>query len=112
MGKYATYRKRGSHVDTVSGLPVPETPLLFEVEEALHSSCASQPDAGGIVRLFFFNPEEEEYEQIGFTDPAADITWADHAIIVSGFYKVDQVGGGVDFAGTSPRSAPFEHEEP
>ena len=112
MGKYATYRKRGSHAAGPSGLPVPQTPVLGTQDDDLISEQASIPDPGGTIRLFFFETEEGEYTQIQGSPPAPLINWSELTVLESGFFKVDQVGGGTNYAGTSPRSAPFEYEAP
>lgn len=110
MGKYATYRKRGRHTPTPSGLPVPQTPLLYVDQNHLYSDAVSLPDTAGTMRLWFSATEAGEYDHIATTAPALAFEWANIVQLESGWFKVNQTGGGVQFAGTSPLSAAFEYE--
>jgi hypothetical protein len=112
VGHYATYRKRGAHTDTPSALPVPETPTFGLQDDDLISEQPSFPDPNGTVRLFFCETEFGAYVLSDQRAAQALINWTDLQATESGWYKVDQQGGGTNFAGTSPLSAAFEYEEP
>jgi hypothetical protein len=106
MGKWATYRKRGSH-NGASALPPPPQPTLLEDIPDLVSSPETAANVGGqLVLEFEDGPGNWTFEDNrAFAFPL--VNWGATASFPSGNYRAYQIGNGVDFAGNSTPSDAF-----
>jgi hypothetical protein len=104
MGKWATYRKRGSGQPSTTGLEAPPAPILSFDDYFLYQTAQGLDDSGGFVAL--------ERSTDGGTTWIGPYTRSWLPIInwgtISGFsgntYRAVEVGNGTRYIGTSPIS--------
>ena len=110
MGKYATYRKRGSYTEAVSLLGPPPAPTLADEEEHLVSRPTGLPDIGGSL-LFYtcdFDGSNRVFQlNAEWVNPKI---WATLEELEEGYYVVTELGNGVVYVGESEGSPIFHYE--
>ena len=108
MGKYATYRKRGTYAPTEPSLPPPPAPDLYECDGDLITDAIVYPDVGGMLNLYLCNSTGGDrilQDQVAW---AARVNWGPLEDLGDGYYIATETGNGIDYAGESERS-PIYH---
>jgi hypothetical protein len=104
MGKWATYRKRGSGEQIISGPQAPPAPFLTKVGHFAEQLSFSSNDTGGTVKIeisydggLTWNPLDSE--------PWTNIHDWDASYFSAGSrFRVSETGNGTDYIGTSDYS--------
>ena len=106
MGKWATYRKRGSQ-NAGPALPAPPPPTVEDDDDDLISQPNTAVNVGGTLTLQREFPPGNWvlYDLKPFATPF--VTWGEIVNFGQGNYRAVQTGNGVNYAGTSEPSATF-----
>jgi len=111
MGKYATYRKRGSHTDTPSALPAPGMPVISEQEGDLLQESASFQNTNGTVTLEYAEDSAGPWTYDSTEEWAVGVSWGETSQLGENYYRAYETGGGVQLAGQSPYSNIFDNTD-
>ena len=103
MGKYSTYRKRGSSPGAAA-LGPPPAPELTEVSQELVSLSAVPENTGGTVRLYLSVNGSTGWLLSQETPWESVIVWGTTDDLEGFWYYSSVVGGGIQFSGESPPS--------
>ena len=104
MGKYSTYRKRGSSTGPTTVLAPPPAPLITLEDEGLHIHAEDADDTGGTFNILSSHtlggPAFDQLTQTWSPDP-----YLDYGDFLPGVYvHVREEGNNILYAGLSPRS--------
>jgi len=106
MGKWATYRKRGSQ-NAGPALPAPPPPTLEDDDDDFISQPNTAVNVGGflILQRFVAPGTWNSEDRLPFTHPL--VTWGAIETFSPGDYRALQTGNGANYAGTSEPSETF-----
>ena len=104
MGKYATYRKRGSYTEAVSLLGPPPAPTLYTDEGELWTSATGEDDTDGTFTLWYRATYEDPWGVYNSGPWQAVLGWGELGDLVEGDYQVVETGNGTAYVGQSPPS--------
>jgi hypothetical protein len=107
MGKWSTYRRRGTTPPGGNALPAPPAPSLFDDTGFLSSTSQTNPNDDGILTLWW-TPFEEPPE-ISSTQPWSLLgnNWGAITELDAGDWYVIEEGNGINYVGLSPPSNTF-----
>ena len=110
MGKYATYRKRGTYAPTEPSLPPPPPPELYESDGDLITDATGNPDLGGTLTLYLCNSTGGDRildDQVAWCSP---MNWGSVEDLSDGYYIATETGNGIVYAGESEGSLIYDHD--
>lgn len=109
MGKWSTYRRKGSAPTPLPSLPPPEPPALSNIDDYLVSEN-SLPLGEGLSATLYSGPTETGpwtlYETTFYT---VVTQWELISELPTGYYVATNTGNGTTTLGESAYSAPFDN---
>ena len=104
MGKHHTYRHRGSVRGQTVSIGPPPAPVL-DIEDYLVTQTAQgNNDSGGQCTLYLSTDEGVTWSLVNQQTWSAEVTWGDPGDLAAELYSCTELGNGVTYKGTSPRS--------
>jgi len=110
MGRWAQARRRGRKEGLEAGLPQPPAPTLGESGGMLTVYSQSLPDTGGTLKIWFAEEAPPGGDPVATHAWASEWEWQEISETNPGYYWAGQTGGGLEYAGDSPLSEPYEVE--
>ena len=107
MGKWATYRKRGTQ-SAPPALPPPPVPLPGDEDDAFVVFTQTAANAGGLITLQFESAEDVWTVVAVLAHAFPFVDFGPIEDFDEGHYRALQTGNGINFAGTSEPSPQFE----
>ena len=104
MGKYSTYRKRGSYAPTEPSLPPPPAPDLYESDGELITDALGNPDVDGAFTFYLCNSVGEDRVIEDCKAWAPQVSWGSLGELEDGYYIATETGNGIVYAGESEGS--------
>lgn len=112
MGKYATYRKRGTSSPAAVPLLPPPPPDLHVDGDDLISVAQGTDDTSGFSRLYRSDVEEGPFSLEAEVAWAAALNWGTTEDLAPGYFRTTELGNGIAYAGQSEPSAIVQLTEP
>lgn len=110
MGKWATYRRKGSTRPAAPALPLPPEGYLDGAGDDFLYFPESADNTAGTVELYFALTVGGSYTFVQ-SFPWADPTIVgDTGAVPPGWYKALTIGNGITYGGTGPLSTPWQIE--
>jgi len=103
MGKWSTYRKRGSHNGS-SALGPPPPPVLSFEDDDITVTTASASNVGGLFFLQFAAEPGEWEELANYPWQLLPLEVLEDGEFGPGDYRIRESGNGADYLGDSPYS--------
>jgi len=108
MGKYATYRKRGTYAPTEPSLPPPPAPDLYECDGDLITDAIGAPDVDGAFNLYLCNSTGGDRVIEDYKAWAQRVSWGSLEELGDSYFIATETGNGIVYAGESEGS-PIYH---
>ena len=109
MGKYSTYRKRGTYAPTEPSLPPPPAPDLYEADGYLISDTTGLPDAGGSLSLYICNSLGNNRVLQDQVIWAGQVYWGELGDMSEDYFIATETGNGIVYAGESEGSPIYQN---